>query len=203
MSGKDMNGIKMNVDYKPESVDVAGVKADVWTATINADQNDPMAAQVNQMMTMMFGQGGLSGMSAAVDNGVVSTLSQNSPLFTKAIEAAKSGKGLADDEQIKMVQKQLPENRTFEMYLGTKSILDAVSGFMAMMGGGADFKVPAKVSPVGMAASTDSGGLDFRLFVPADVLKTISEIGQSMKGGGEDGDAAPAGGGEKPKSPRF
>jgi hypothetical protein len=201
VSGKDMNGIKMTVDYKPESVEVAGVKADTWTAQINADQNDPMAGQVNQVMTMLFGQAGMSGMTAGVEGGVVSTLSQNSPLFTKAIEAAKSGKGLAEDDQIKQVQKQLPESRTFEMYVGTKSILDAVGGFMAMMGGGADFKVPAKVSPVGMAASTEGGGVDFRLFVPADVIKAAVDIRESMKGGGEDGDAAPAG--DKPKSPRF
>jgi hypothetical protein len=201
ISGKDMNGVKMTVDYKPESVEVAGVKADTWTAQVNADQNDPNAQQINMVMGMLFGQGGMGGMTAGVEGGVVSTLSQNTPLFTKAIEAAKSGKGLADDEQIKAVQKQLPENRTFELYLGTKSILDAVNAAMGMFGGGTEFKVPAKVSPVGLAASTEAGGLNLRLFVPADVIKTIATISESMKGGGEDGDAAPAG--EKPKSPRF
>jgi hypothetical protein len=62
-------------------------------------------------------------------------------------------------------------------------------------------KVPAKVSPVGLAASADGGGIDFRLFVPTDVIKTGAAINEAMNGGGDD--AAPAPAGDKPKSPRF
>jgi hypothetical protein len=203
MNGKDMNGIKATIDYKPESVEVAGLKADTWTMQMAPDQNDPQAAQMQMMMGMLFGQGGLGGMTAAVENGVISTMSQNSPLFTKAVDAAKNGKGLSEDEQIKEVQKQLPEGRTFELYLGTKSILDTVSAAMGMFGGGVDFKVPAKVSPIGLAGSTDSGGVDVRLYVASDVMKTIAGIAESMKEGGEGGDANAPAAGDKPKSPRF
>jgi len=203
MNGKEMNGLKAKVESKPEDVEIGGVKADTWSMTFAPnDPNDPQAGQIQMMMGMMFGQGGLGGMTAPVEGGVVQTLSQNTPLFTKAVEAAKNGKGLADDEQVKEVQSQLPASRTFEVFLGTKSILDAVNAAMGMFGGGADFKVPAKVSHVGMGASTDGGGLDFRVFVPADVIKTVAGIAQSMKGGDAEGDdKAPAG--DKPKSPRF
>jgi hypothetical protein len=205
LNGKEMEGIKATVEYKPEAVDVAGVKADTWSMTLGGDNNDPQAAQVQMMMGMLFGQGGMGGMTAPVESGVVSTLSQNTPLFTKAIDAAKSGKGLSEDEQIKTIQKQLPEKRTFELYLGTKSILDAVNAAMGMFGGGTDIKVPAKVSPVGLAGATDGGGVDIRLYVPTDVIKTVASIAESMKGGEDGGDAAPAAGGDKdkPKSPRF
>ena len=195
--------MKFDVDYKPEAVEVSDVKADTWSMKLNADANDPAAAQMNMVMPILFGQDGLGGMTAAVEGGVISTLSKNTPLFTKSIEAAKTGKGLAEDEQIKEVQKHLPDNRTFEMYLGTKSILDTVNSLMAMFGGGVDWKVPDKISPVGMAASADGGGIDFRLFVPTDVIKTGAAIAaESMKGDAPD-DAAPAAGGDKPKSPRF
>lgn len=203
MDGKEMNGLKAKVEYTPEAVDVGGVKADTWTMTLaSGDQNDPQAAQIQMMMGMLFGQGGLGGMTAPVESGVVQTLSQNTPLFTKAVDAAKSGKGLSEDESVKEVQKQLPASRTFELFLGTKSILDAVNAAMGMFGGGADFKVPAKVSHVGLAASTEGGGLDFRVFVPADVIKTVSGIIQSAKGEGDGDEKAPAAG-DKPKSPRF
>jgi hypothetical protein len=203
MSGKEVNGMKFDVKYEPAAVEVSDVKADTWSMKFNADPNDPAAGQMNMIMPILFGQDGLGGMTAAVEGGVISTLSKNTPLFTKSIEAAKTGKGLAEDEQIKEVQKHLPENRTFEMYLGTKSILDTINSLMGMFGGGVDMKVPDKVSPIGLAASADGGGLDFRLFVPNDVIKTGAAIAaESMKGDGPD-DAAPAPAGDKPKSPRF
>ncbi len=203
MNGKEVNGMKFDVKYEPAAVEVSDVKADTWSMKINADPNDPAAGQMNMVMPILFGQDGLGGMTAAVEGGVISTLSKNTPLFTKCIEAAKTGKGLAEDEQIKEVQKHLPENRTFEMYLGTKSILDTVNSLMGMFGGGVDMKVPDKVSPIGLAASADGGGLDFRLYVPNDVIRTGAAIAaESMKGDGPD-DAAPAPAGDKPKSPRF
>jgi hypothetical protein len=203
MDGKEVNGLKAKVEVKPEDVEISGVKADTWTLTLTpGDQNDPSAAQVQMMMPMLFGGNGPGGMTAPVEGGVVQTLSSNTPLFTKALDAAKTGKGLSEDESVKDVQKSLPANRTFEVFLGTKSILDAVSAAMGMFGGGVDLKVPAKVSHVGLGASTEGGGIDFRVFVPADVIKTVAGVVESVKGEGEGADdKAPAG--DKPKSPRF
>jgi hypothetical protein len=203
MDGKDLQGIKAKVEYSPASVDVAGLKADTWSFQLQPDANNPAAGQIQMVMGVMFGQGGLTGMTAAVDHGVVSTLSQNSPLFTKAVEAAKNGKGLSEDEQIKAVQEHLPAGRTFEMYLGTKSILDAVGAAMGMFGGGVELKVPDKVSPVGMGASTQGGGMDFRVYVPHDVIKTIADIGESMKKPPAEEEAPANNNGEKPKTPKF
>ena len=143
----------------------------------------------------------MGGMVANTGNGVVMTMSQNTPLFTKAVEAAKSGKGLSEDEGIKGVQAHLPANRVFEMYLGTKSIMDTINSAMAMFGGGAEIKVPAKISPVGMAASMEAGGVDIRLFVPIDVIKSVAEAVEAAKAGGEEPDEAPAKSDTKP--PRF
>jgi hypothetical protein len=144
-------------------------------------------------------------MIAPVESGVVMTMSKNTPLMTTAIEAAKSGKGLADDAQIKEVQSHLPSGRMFEMYLGTKSIMETINGFMGMFGGGAEIKVPAKVSPIGMAAGVEGGGVDFRIFVPTDVIETVAAAikeAQQMDEGGDEDEPA----GEKPakeSAPRF
>lgn len=205
MNGKDVQGMKFKVDYKPGAVEVAGVKADSWTMSMDLGEDNPNAGMMGMMQGMLFGPGGMGGMSAAVDSGVISTMSQNTPLFTSAIEAAKSGKGLAENEAIKEAHKHLPGNRIAEMHIGTKSILDAVNGFMQMQGGGAELKVPAKVSPVSMAAGIDSGGLDFRIYVPRDVMVTLADVAKAMKGGeDEDGEKmdAPAPD-EKGGAPRF
>ncbi len=187
MNGKEIEGINFTVDYKAASQDVGGVKADTWTMTMEPGEDNPNAGMIGMMQQVFFGPGGMGGMSAAVDNGVVSTMSQNTPLFTSAIDAAKSGNGLSQDEGIRSVQKFLPKNRTMEMYLGTKSIMEAMNAAMGMMGGGMDLKVPAKVSPIGMGAGIDSGGIDFRIFVPADVITTLSDTMKAMKAGEAEG----------------
>jgi hypothetical protein len=204
MNGKTINGVKMTFDYKQEATEISGVKVDTWTGQINVDPNDPAAAQVQMMMPMLFGPNGMGGMAGPVPNGVVKTMSNNTPLFTLAVEAAKGEKGLAADEAIKDVQKHLPENRTVEAYLGSKQILDALNGLLGMMGAGADIKVPAKLAPIGLGAGTTSGGIDVRVYVPTEVIKTVAAAAESMQGdGGDGGDGdmnAPA---EKPKNPRF
>ncbi len=197
MNGKDIEGIKFSVEYAAGAQEIGGVKADTWSMQMDADEENPQAGMIMMMQQMLFGPDGLSGMMAPVEKGVVMTMSQNTPLFTKAVDAAKNGNGLAADEQIKAVQAALPKNRVAEMYLGTKSIMEAINGVMAMGGAGAELAVPAKVSPVGMAAAFDSGGFDFRIFVPADVITTVAEaaktmqgeMGEDMEGGDEGGDA--------------
>jgi len=205
MNGKEVEGIKFSTEYKPAEADVAGVKADTWTMSMEADEENPQAGMIGMMQQMMFGPEGPGGMLAPVENGVVMSMSKNTPLFTSAVEAGKSGNGLANEAMIKDVQAQLPNNRMFEFYLGTKSIMEAINGAMGMMGGGAQMKVPAKVSHIGMAAGAEGGGVDFRIFVPTDVIETIAaaakemqqmEEGEDEEGG--DGEAAPA-----DSKPRF
>jgi hypothetical protein len=181
MSGQEVEGIKFTVDYTSDAQDINGVKASTWSMQMEPDEDNPQAGMVVMMQQMLFGPDGLSGMIAPVGNGVVMTMSQNTPLFTKAVDAAKNGNGLANDAQIKAVQEHLPSGRTAEMYLGTKSILEAVNALMAMGGAGGELDIPAKVSPVGMAAAFDAGGVDFRIFVPADVITTVAEVAKAME----------------------
>jgi hypothetical protein len=200
MDGKDIEGIKFAVEYAPAAQEIGGIKADTWSMQMEADEENPQAGMIMMMQQMLFGPDGLSGMIAPVGKGVVMTMSQNTPLFTKAVDAAKNGNGLAGDEQIKAVQAALPKNRVAEMYLGTKSIMEAVNGLMAMGGGGGELTIPAKVSPVGMGAAFDSGGFDFRIFVPADVITTVAEAAKAMQGEDEGmGEDEPAEGGDAPR----
>ncbi len=184
--GMQQQGMTFRSSYTDNAVEVNGVKADTWSMRMEMDPNDPNAFQVQMAMGMIFGQGGMGGMVAPLDNGVIVTMSQNTPLLTSAIEAAKNGGGLASNDLLKKSQAQLPSARTFEMYLGSKTILDSVGGILAMMGGGAEFNVPAQLTPIGFAGTTDGGGAGVHIYVPSDVIKAVADIAKSMDQGGDD-----------------
>ncbi len=207
LNDKTMEGITYKTTYTAGATTVENVKADQWSMQMNVDPNNPAAMQIQQMQSMLFGMGGLSGYIAPVDNGVVSIMSQNTPLLTSAIKAAKEGKGLGDDALLKDAQKNLPEGRSFEGYVGVKALIDTASGFMAMMGGGTAYQTPPQVAPIAMGGTTSDGGLRMKVFVPSSTMKTIGDFGKSFQGMmGEDGGDAPAGAPEnkeKGKAPRF
>jgi hypothetical protein len=206
MDGQKSGPATTKTTYKSEDAEIAGTKIDKWTSTMEFDPNDPMAAQTQMMTGMILGQGGLSGMNAAIDGGIVSTMSQNTPLMTSALDAAKSGKGsLSEDTLLKDAQANLPANRTIELYIGVKALMDAGVGAMAMFGGGPEIKVPAQLSPIALGGTTENGGMSMRVFVPTDVMKGIADVMKQAKAD-DDADADAGNDAKKPKGdkpPRF
>jgi len=205
MNAKQIGQTKLASSYKPGAVDASGVKVDSWNVTMQMDPNDPNAMQMQQGTMMLFGMsGGPNGLVGTTDKAVVLTMSQNAPLMTQLLESAKSGKGLTADQATSDVAATLPPDRVVEMYLGTKSIIDTVVPFMAMMGAAAPIQSPPSLPPVGMAITGSGGGMGFTMHVPMPVVKTVAEIVGKMQEGGEQAEPmeeAPAEEGGKP--PRF
>ena len=203
-----MNGVKSGpmtttTSYKSAAAEVNGVKVDTWTSSMEFDPNDPMAAQAQMMQGMIFGQGGLTGMSAAVEGGMVGIFSQNTPLMTNALDAAISGKNtMGSDAIIKEVASNLPAGRTAEVFIGVKPLMEAIIGAAAMFGGTPEIKVPAQLSPIAIGASTSGGGVDLRIFVPSDVIKGVADVAQQFNAGMEDDMDDDMNGGGNP-APRF
>jgi hypothetical protein len=192
MNGKKQQGVTFKVDYKDNAKDIGGAKASSYSLAFEMDPNDPAAAQAQMMMPMLFGpEGKMSGFVTSFDGGMVGTMSQNSELLTKALDAAKSGKGLMDDALVKQTAERLPGDRSMELFVGTKAILDTVQGFMAMMGGGGEMQVPEQLAPIGVGLSTLGGGAQARVHVPTDVIKTFVAMGKKAgaHGDGMDEDA--------------
>jgi hypothetical protein len=204
MNGQAMQGIKYQTSYQSGNTKVGDTAVDTWSMKMGPDPKDTtgQAAQMMQATSMLLGPGGLGGYIAATPSGVVQTYSKNSELMGKALEAAKSGEGLSADPGIKLVSAQLPAERSMEVYLGVKSILETAMGFMAMFGGGPqNFEPPADLPPIGMAATMNAGGARFSTFVPTQVAQTLKTLGDSMNGGGEDDamDPVPNNGAGQPK----
>lgn len=187
MNGTKIEGMQYTTEYKAGAVDVGGVKADSWSMAMTpADPNDPMAMQMQMMMGFITGPAGkFQGLTAQTDKGVVMTYSQYAPFMDEALKAAKNGDGLG--KTLAESAKLLPANRNFEMWIGSKSLIDTLGGFAAMMGGPA-ISAPADLPPVAMAATGDAGGAQLRIVVPTKVITTVQQIGKKMQsemGGGD------------------
>lgn len=187
LNGQAVEGITYQTVYQSGSAKVGEQSVDVWTMRMQADPENPMAQQIQQMQAMIFGPMGLSGYVAPAEGGVVLTYSKNSDLMSKTFEAAKGGTGLSQDAGVKSVAANLPANRTGEVYIGVRNILDTALGFAAMMGGpGPQVNIPEDLPPVGLGSTSDSGGLRLRVYVPTKVMTTVKGVMESMNGGGMD-----------------
>jgi hypothetical protein len=165
------------------------------------DPNAPTAMQAQQVQMMMFGaQGGPGGFLATIDKGVVMTMSQNTPLMTSALESALGKKGLGDNADVKSAGDRLPADRTFELFIGVRAIIDMVGGFVP----GLAEKAPATLPPIALGAVTSDGGTHLRIYVPVQVIKTLKSLGDGM--GGQEGEGEkeePPAKDEGGKAPRF
>lgn len=196
--------VTTKVTYTEGASKVGDTSVDSWKMSINVDPGDPSAAQAKQAMAMIFGPGGPGGLTAQTKTGLVSIMGNDSAFMGAAINAASGGGNQGDDELFKAASGHLPKNRTAEFFVGVGPIMETVTGVMAMMGGGGDFHVPEKMSPIAIGATTDNGGTDFRIFVPADVITALANMAKSMREAEQPPADAPA---EKEddasKSPRF
>lgn len=206
LDNANIQGVKYDTAFEPAAATVAGKEAAAWSMRMQFDPANPMAQQMQMTQMMIFGPtGGPGGYIAPVDGGVVMTFSRNSQLLEQAINAAGAAKGLGADPMLGKVQQTLPGGRSFEAYIGTKSILDTAMGFIGMMAGPINFQAPDDLPPVGLGGTTASGGVRMNVFVPNQVITTFKDLGAAIEeaqGGGMD-DWDDEGDEEDAGQPRF
>ncbi len=194
MNGKTIAGSTYTSTYEVGVLDIGGTKVDKYSTIATIDPNAENAMQLQQAQMMMFGPaGGASGYTAILDKGIITTMAPSKNLVTAALESAKGNKSLGGNKDLQAVAAKLPANRSFEAYIGIKSILDMAAPFM---GGGKP--MPATLPPIGLGGTTNDSGTHVRIFVPTAVIATMKD---TFGGKDEEPEAAPADNSGKP--PRF
>lgn len=187
----NQDGIKVDAKLTPDAVEIAGQKVDKLKTTIEIDPDSP-AADAQQYLTLFTGTSGeMGGMMTATKTGVLATMSANTELMTKAIQAQKGEGSLATDSEFKAVTAALPENRAFEGYLGVKGLADTIAGVLQLFGQPMPVEIKDELPPIGLGVTAGSGGLRARLVVPDKVVATFADISKKMKEM-QEGEAAPA-----------
>lgn len=175
-----MAGKKSSIDVnfgEPKTID--GVKLDTYTMKFNFDPNDPMGAQTQQMMTIMYGRNGMNGSIGVVNpDTLISVGMANDQLTSAAIASAKDNTDTLD--QMKGVQKvtgELPKQRAFEGFIALDNIATAGVKMARQQGLALQFKLPPNLPPIGISGGTDNASVRFDMIIPTQLIQSITAAG--------------------------
>jgi hypothetical protein len=181
---------KMSVTLgEPTTMD--GVQMQPYNMKFDFDPNDPMAAQQKQVMAMMYGPNGLSGVLAVVDDHtLLQAQGVNDKVLAEAIAAAKAGTDtLSKSDALKITSDQLPKPRGAEFYIAIDEIANTAVKFMKQQGMAIQFKLPPNLPPVGMAVSKEGSAIQFDSFIPTKLVEAVTsavmQTMMQMNGGGK------------------
>jgi len=188
---KEAGQMKMDVTEGAKTVD--GVKLDSYSMSVTPDPNNPQAAQMQQMMAMIYGPNGMGGLMGVVDNKTFIALQgANDKLISDAIAAAKSQKDvLGSSKGVQSVSGQLPKQRMLEEYIALDNIVSAGVRYAQGFGLQVKMKLPQDLPPIGVAAGTEGPAIRGEVFIPSQTVQSLISAGlqayQQMQGGGNGG----------------
>ncbi|MDB5292479.1 MAG: hypothetical protein JWL69_3720 [Phycisphaerales bacterium] len=181
-------------EVTPNAKTIDGVKLDAFTMKMELDENDPRAAQAQQMMAMIYGPNGLGGVIGAVDDKtLILTEGATDKLIADTIASARAGKDvLSDTPGVKAVSAQLPEGRVLVYYVALDNIVTSAVKYAQGFGLQVKLKLPQNLPPLGVSASTDGPAARMDVFVPAQTVQSLVAAGiqaytQMQNGGGAGG----------------
>jgi hypothetical protein len=170
-------------------------------ATPAGQQPNPQQAQMQQMMSFLYGPGGMNVLSGAVnDNTLISAEGVNDQNLSKLIASAKAGQDVLKEEaSFKPTEQELPNQRLGAFYVQLDQIATTIATYAKAFGMPVNFQLPPDLSPVGIAISTQGSALEADGFVPTQTIQSIVAAGMQtymqMQGGNGAGGEKPAGGG--------
>lgn len=182
---------KVSLDVNPGAKTVDGVKLDSYTMNIQMDPNDPRAAQMQQMMTMIYGPNGMGGLMGMVnDKTYIMIQGGSDKLVADAVAAAKDRKDtLSSMKGVQAVSSQLPKERLFEEYVALDNIITAGLRYAQGFGFDVKMKLPADLPPLGIAAGTEGPAIRGEVYIPSQTVQSLISAGlqayQQMQGGGD------------------
>ena len=191
LAPKEAGQIKMDMTEGAKTVD--GVKLDSYSMTITPDPNNAQAAQVQQMMGMIYGPQGMGGLMGVIDNKTfVAFQGANDKLIADGIAAAKSQKDVLSTSQgVQSVSAQLPKQRWLEEYIALDNIVSSGVRYAQAFGLPVKMKVPQDLPPIGIAAGTEGPALRGEVFIPSQTVQSLISAGlqayQQMQNGGNGG----------------
>ncbi len=190
LNGQQSDGAQIATTYTDGALAEGSVNADGYSLKVLAGggSGSPLA--------LFYGpSGGPNGHVSPGEKGVYVTTVADAKLMAKAL-GTKPGESLGSNALIAQVAGNLSANRTGELYLGVKPVLDQILPLMAMAGMSANFTPPADLPPLGIAFVPEGGGFAIEAFVPNEVLQAGQALGAALQQGAANRQG-------EPKKPAF
>ena len=154
------------------------------------DPNNPQAAQAQEIMSIIYGENGMTGVFGPVNNDAfVLVQGGTDETIQKAVNAASNPKDtMTGTAGIKTVSGQLPSQRILAEYIFLDNIVSTGVRYAQANGLPFKMKLPDNLPPIGMTAATEGNAVRFDAFVPTKLVQSLVAAGMEsymqMQGGG-------------------
>ena len=191
---------QVSMQFQEGSKTVGGVKLDSYKVDMQIGEADsPQAAQAQQMMAMIYGPNGMSGVMGAVnDNTYIVIQGGTDQLVQSVIDNAKNPQDkLSSTNSVKAASAQLPQNRFGVFYLQLDQIITSGVKYAQGFGVPVKLQLPQNLPPLGFSAASEGPALRFDSHIPTTTIQSIVAAGMQaymqMQGGGAGQPGAPEG----------
>ena len=185
--------LQQKVTFTPAVKTVDGVQLDQMTTEFTGDATTPQAQQMQQMMTMMYGPGGMKMLTGSIDNDSrIITIATSDDTTQQLITAAKTkDAALGKTDGVTAVTAELPSSKFAVMYFAVDNLITTGLKYAGAMGMNLPINLPPNQPPVGVSMGTEGTAVRVDTFVPTQLVKSITaaviQFQMQMQGGGQGG----------------
>ncbi len=185
--------VQSKTTVTPNAKTVAGVQLDQFQSVISAQGEGAEAQQMNQMMSMMYGPGGMTAYTGVIgDKTLITVQGLGDELLAKAINAAKANENvLGKTAGVTTVNKHLPQNRNTVVYVPLDTIISTGLTYAQQFGMPIQLQLPADLPPLGFTGGAEGSAVRADSHIPAKLVQSIVSAGMQafmqMQGGQQPG----------------
>lgn len=191
-------GASMKTTFTANAKNIDGVSLNQMQTSFSApagQKPNPQMAQMQQMMAVMYGPGGVNVLAGQVnDKTVIAAMGVADDTISKLIASAKTGDDkVAASPIVAETRKNLPPNRMIEAYVALDQIATTLASYAKAFGMPINFQLPPDLPALGATISTEGAALRGDAFIPAQTLQSLIAAGMQtymqMQGGQQPGGA--------------
>jgi hypothetical protein len=170
---------QMKTTFQENAKSVDGVSLNLMKTSLPTaapgKQQSPQMMQMQQMMSWMYGPGGLTAYSGAVGNDkMIAAVGVNDATLQQLIASAKANQDpLSQQEGVKAVEAQLPKNRIVTAYIAIDNIATTVANYAKMFGMPINFQLPPNLAPLGISIANEGSALRLDYYIPAGTVQSV------------------------------
>jgi hypothetical protein len=170
---------------KVEPVEIDGAKGYRVKMDLSSMYSMPGMENQAKMLQKMYGEGEMTAYILAADKNIVVFSYLSEDVAKKAIAAVKSADAsLAADAGVAATAAKLPTDAAWYAYVSPTGTLEFVNNTLAtFLPPGKEIKLPPfpETPPVGFSAKVDASGVWKRIYIPADVVKSIAPYAMQVR----------------------
>jgi hypothetical protein len=187
---------EIKTNYAANAKNINGVSFDQMQTQFvmpAGGQRTPQQMQAQQMMTWLYGPGGVNAYIGAVGNDkVVTATGVADPMITQLVDAAKGDQDLlGTSPPVASTAAQLPKQRLATWFIQIDNFATSVANYAKAFGMPINFQVPQNLAPLGGTLSSEGSAIRLDGYAPTQTLQSViaaaMQTYMQMQGGQQPG----------------